>query len=119
MSCRASCTPSLSEYMEMSVAVPGRLPVSDRYWTSVIGPNQNRCRGKTGRSSYAMYRSLGLAATLGVVNVPPPQVKSGPYEQAGLPGRWTAPNGDRHTPTTKSMYSRQNRWFGSVILRLE
>ena len=42
-------------YIEMSWAVPGRSPVSDMYWTIVMGPNQSRC-----------LRPLGVVAVVHV-----------------------------------------------------
>ena len=50
MSWRAPPTPIFIGYIEMSWVVPGRMPVSDRNWIIVIGPNQSRCRGRSGLS---------------------------------------------------------------------
>jgi hypothetical protein len=51
MSWKAACSPSFNTNIEMSWAVPGNRPVSDRYWTIDCGPNHIRCRGNCGRSS--------------------------------------------------------------------
>src|SRR5437867_2682972 len=98
MSARAPSIPSLAEYMEMSVVVPGKRPVSDRYWIMVMGPNQKRCRGRLGLSFGLMKALLlpsGVVVLSGPVSVtycPPvavPQVKSGPMLHAGQLGWWT------------------------------
>ena len=65
MSWNAPWMPSLAAIIEMSWAVPGRIPVSSMYWIIVIGPNQKRCRGRNG---------LSVAA----IHVPPATALSGP-----------------------------------------
>ena len=49
-SCNAPAMPNLAATIEMSWVVPGSRPVSDMYWTIVIGPNHSRCRGRFGLS---------------------------------------------------------------------
>ena len=44
------CDPCLAGAIEMSLAVPGKSPVSDMNWIIVIGPNQKRCPGRNGLS---------------------------------------------------------------------
>src|SRR5262245_55270328 len=80
--------------------------------TNVIGPNQYRVFGRGGLSVYVMYGAglpVGLAVMLGL-----PQVESSPYPTFGLEIEYTGPDPVCWKPSTKSMYSFQNRSFKST-----
>ena len=78
----APAMPSLAGTIEMSWAVPGEIAVSSMYWIMVIGPNQKRCRGRSGLSVGAtkampLYVVL-VSGPVMLTPVPSPQAKSGP-----------------------------------------
>ena len=92
MSVSAPAMPSLAATIETSCDVPGNRPVSERNWIIVIGPNQNRCRGRMGLSVELIYdRPFGSFASGPVIETPlpddeEPQVKSVPMLHDGVPG---------------------------------